>query len=160
METSHTHRTTSLSPARSSPLLNSLSLSGAAHDLDHKQVLYQFRHQETGQDLDKPVLNQIGYRESDQESVQLPSIPDPPISMGDRDLVTELRDSATFSPFDEETSVAGCGSLNTSPRKQTTPDSEVIVREKTPPPVSLNIRTNSFSSPNKSMSIFLSPHYQ
>ena len=140
LESDHTHQLMSSSPAHCSPLVKSLSpnrtTTGSSTGL-------------TGVDQEKQVFHYS-------------------LMLGrDRDrITTELKENATFSPS-EETASAGCGQLESSSRQQDTPDSltptqaslsEVKVRSKSPPPISLDIGPDtSYGVHHANSDLFTSP---
>ena len=146
----HTHLTASSSPTQSSPLVNSLS-PDPDRTTDGSTTTGQ-----TDQQQDRLVLNGFEDRATGQPA-ELSSIHDSLIMAVEREMATELRESATFSPS-EETVSAGCGQLESSSRQQdTSSDSitptppaqlEVKVRQKTPPPM-LAISVNSLDTPRR-----------
>jgi hypothetical protein len=156
----HTHLLTSSSPAQSSQLLSSSTSPNRTitSSTVGQQVLGLVDDRETGQ---CPVED----RETGQRPVELSSIHDSLILAGrpEGGPTTELRDNATFSPL-EETAAAGCGqleSLSLSRQQDSiTPtqsfQSEVKVRTKTPPPVTLPIGTPTRHHTN-SLDVFTSP---
>ncbi|CAI8021568.1 hypothetical protein GBAR_LOCUS12775 [Geodia barretti] len=150
----HTHLLTSSSPAQSSLLLSSSTSPNRT-----------ITSSTVGQQQEKQVLGLVDDRETGQRPVELSSIHDSLILAGRMEggATTELIENASFSPL-EETAAAGCGQLESlsSSRQQDsiTPtqsfQSEVKVRTKTPPPVTLPIGTPTIHHTN-SLDVFTSP---
>ena len=137
-------------------------------DGDHTHLLTSNRtitSSTVGQQEEKQVLGLVDDRETGQRPVELSSIHDSLILAGRMEggATTELIENASFSPL-EETAAAGCGQLESlsSSRQQDsiTPtqsfQSEVKVRTKTPPPVTLPIGTPTIHHTN-SLDVFTSP---